>query len=119
MLAPSERYHQKLGRRHKKVTDWARQMVTLLRRCILRRPLVVGDTGYTVLDLLHFRQSLCEPVALIARLCLDAGLYDPAPPTGKNTKVDPENRTGRGDVLETMSNRAAAPNPSFPRSLSP
>ena len=86
MLAPSERYHQKLGRRHKKVTDWARQMVTLLRRCILRRPLVVGDTGYTVLDLLHFRQSLREPVALIGRLRLAADLYDPAPPPGKTLR---------------------------------
>ena len=27
VLAPSERYHQKRGRRHKKVTDWAGQMI--------------------------------------------------------------------------------------------
>ena len=31
VLAPSSRYHQKQGRRHKKVTDWARQMVMQLR----------------------------------------------------------------------------------------
>ena len=81
VLAPSERYYRKLGRRHKKLTDWARQMILLLRRWLPHRPLVlVGDNGYAVLDLLHFCQSLCEPVTLIARLRLDAGLYDLAPP---------------------------------------
>ncbi|MCY4414946.1 MAG: transposase [Chloroflexi bacterium] len=29
VLAPSERYHPKRGRRHKKVTDWARQMINI------------------------------------------------------------------------------------------
>ena len=32
VLAPSSRYHEQQGRRHKKVTDWARQMVMQLRR---------------------------------------------------------------------------------------
>ena len=41
VLAPSERYHRKLGRRHKRVTDWARQMVLQLRRWLPHRPLVV------------------------------------------------------------------------------
>ena len=27
VLVPSERYHQKVGRRHKKLTEWARQMI--------------------------------------------------------------------------------------------
>src|SRR5438128_11914065 len=27
VLAPSERYHQERGQRHKKLTDWARQMI--------------------------------------------------------------------------------------------
>ena len=81
VLAPSERYYQERGRPHKKVTDWARQMVLQLRRWLPRRPLVlVGDSGYAVLDLLHLCQSLSEPVTLITRLRLDAGLYTPAPP---------------------------------------
>ena len=80
VLAPSERYHQWRGRSHKKLTGWARQMVLQLRHWLPRRPLVlVGDGGYAVLDLLHFCQSLREPVTLIARLRLDAGLYAPAP----------------------------------------
>ena len=81
VLAPSERYHRQRGRRHKKLTDWARQMILQLRRWLPHRPLVlVGDSSYTVLDLLHLCQSLSEPVTLIARLRLDAGLYAPAPP---------------------------------------
>ncbi len=40
----------------------------------------MGDGGYAVVDLLHLCQSLREPVTLIARLRLDAGLYAPAPP---------------------------------------
>ena len=32
VLAPSTRYHQQQGRQHKKLTDWARQMVMQLRR---------------------------------------------------------------------------------------
>ena len=31
VLAPSSRYHQRQGRRHKKITDWARQMIMLRR----------------------------------------------------------------------------------------
>ena len=80
VLAPSSRYYQRPGRRHKKITDWARQMVILLRRWLPHRPLVlVGDNSYAVLDLLHCCQSRREPVTLIARLRLDAALYAPAP----------------------------------------
>ena len=80
VLAPSTRYYQQQGRRHKKLTDWARQMIMQLRRWLPQRPLVlVGDNSYAVLDLLHCCQSLREPVTLIARLRLDAALYAPAP----------------------------------------
>ena len=80
VLAPSSRYYQRQGRRHKRITDWARQMVILLRRWLPHRSLVlVGDNSYAVLDLLHCCQSLREPVTLIARLRLDAALYAPAP----------------------------------------
>ena len=76
VLAPSERYHRQRGRRHKKLTDWARQMILQLRRWLPHRPLVlVGDSSYAVLDLLHCCQSLAQPVTLIARLRLDAALY--------------------------------------------
>ena len=81
VLAPSARYYQRQGRRHKKLTDWVRQMIIQLRRWLPQCPLVlVDDNGYAVLDLLHCCQSLREPVTLIARLRLDSALYAPAPP---------------------------------------
>ena len=80
-LAPSERYYQQLGRTHKKLTDWARQIIVQLRRWLPNRPLVmVADSSYASLDLLHFCQSMTRPVTFITRLRLDAALYEPAPP---------------------------------------
>ena len=61
-LAPSERYHLKIGKPHKKITDWARQMILQLRRWLPhRRIVVVADSSYAALDLLHFCQSMQDP----------------------------------------------------------
>lgn len=80
-LAPAERYHHKVGLRHKKITDWARQMIIQLRRWLPDRSIVVvTDGGYAALDLLHSCQSLRQPVTFISRLRLDAALFEPAPP---------------------------------------
>jgi hypothetical protein len=79
-LAPSERYCQERGIRHKKLTDWAQQIVLLLRRWLPKRQLVVvADSGYSALDFLHGCQRMPEPVTVITRLRLDAALYTPAP----------------------------------------
>ena len=79
-LAPSERYCQKQGIRHKKLTDWARQIVLLVRRWLPERQLVVvADSGYSALDLLHACQCLPDPVTVVTRLRMDAALYEPAP----------------------------------------
>ena len=43
-------------------------------------PVRLSSTSYAVLELLHFRQSLAQPVTVITRLRLDAALYEPAPP---------------------------------------
>lgn len=81
VLAPSERYHQQQGRRHKKLTDWARQMCKQVRRWLpQRRIVVVGDSSFAVLDLLDAARQLANPVYLVSRLRLDAALYEPAPP---------------------------------------
>src|SRR5512147_1044428 len=40
VLAPSERYHQQRGRRHKTLLDWGRQMLLQARRWLPERPLV-------------------------------------------------------------------------------
>ncbi len=103
VLAPSSRCYQQQGRRHKKLTDWARQMVMQLRRWLPHRPLVlVGDNGYAVLDLLHCCQSLREPVTLIARLRLDAALYAPAPPRQLGQKGRSALKGSRRPSLKTI-----------------
>ena len=80
VLAPSERYYERIGKAPKKLTDWARQMIAQLRRWLPDRSLViVGDSSYAVLALLHFCQSLSHPVIFITRLRLDAALYEPTP----------------------------------------
>ena len=107
VLAPSTRYHQQQGRRHKKVTDWARQMVMQLRRWLPQRPLVlVGDNSYAVLDLLHCCQSLREPVTLIARLRLDAALYAPAPARQPGQNGRPPLKGPRRPPLKTLLEQA-------------
>lgn len=79
ILAPSERYHQTRGQRHKSVTDWARQMILLVRRWLPDRALVVvADQTYAVLTLLA--RAVHAHVTVITRLRLDAALYDPVPP---------------------------------------
>jgi hypothetical protein len=81
VLAPSERYHQERGMSHKKLTDWARQMISQVRRWLPDRAIVVvADSSYAVLELLAAAAGLPTPVTMITRLRLDAALYDPAPP---------------------------------------
>jgi hypothetical protein len=78
-LAPSERYHQKRGQRHKKLTDWARQLIGQVRRWRPERDIVVvGDSSYAVLELLSWCVVKLN-VTVITRLRLDAALYTPAP----------------------------------------
>src|SRR5215212_7088057 len=82
VLAPSERYTAEQGKHHKKITDWARQMLLLVRRWWPQREIVaVADCAYASLRLLASCQRfLPRPVTFITRLRLDAALYDPAPP---------------------------------------
>jgi hypothetical protein len=80
-LAPSERYAVERGRRHKKITEWAWQLLLALRRWYPKREIVaVADRAYASLKLLSRCRSLSRPVTFISRLRLDAALYEPAPP---------------------------------------
>jgi DDE superfamily endonuclease len=80
-LAPSERYAQERGRRHKSLTEWAWQMLWLVRRWQPQREIVaVADGGYASLKLLDRCRHLGKPITFITRLRLDAALYEPAPP---------------------------------------
>ena len=81
VLAPSERYHQERGQPHKKLTDWARQMLLQVRRWLPKRALViVADSSFAALELLWSVVCMPQPLCLITRLRLDAALYEPAPP---------------------------------------
>jgi hypothetical protein len=75
-LCPSERYHREKGKKHKKLTDFARQMALQLSRWLRGFKLViVGDTTYSCIELLASTLAL---VTWVTRLRVDAALYDPA-----------------------------------------
>jgi DDE superfamily endonuclease len=80
-LAPSERYAAKRGKRHKKITEWAWQLLLLARQWYPQREIVaVADRAYASLKLLERCRKLSNPITFITRLRPDAALYEPAPP---------------------------------------
>jgi hypothetical protein len=110
-LAPSERYCRERGHRHKKLTDWARQLVLQVRRWLPERELIlVADMGFAALELLAAlsRQS----VICITRLRLDAALYEPAPPRRPGTCGRPRTKGAR---LPTLSDVLARPSTRWQR----
>ncbi|MGI4808494.1 MAG: transposase [Janthinobacterium lividum] len=93
-LAPSERYCQERGRRHKKLTDWGRQLVVQTRRWLPNRELVVvGDSAFAALEFLVAASS--RHVTCITRLRLDAAVYDPAAPRLPGTNGRPRTKGKR------------------------
>ncbi len=107
ILAPSERHDRTGGRRHKKLTDWARQALLLLRRWLPERTIVVvADSGYAAIALLARCTRLARPVTAVTRLRLDAALYDPAPPRAPGQLGRPRLK---GKRLPTLAARRADP----------
>jgi hypothetical protein len=97
-LAPSERYCRERGLRHKKLTDWGRQLVLQARRWMPgRRLILVTDSGFSALEFLA--ALLRQEVTCITRLRLDAALYRPAPPRPPGTIGRPRTK---GDRLPTL-----------------
>lgn len=108
VLAPSKRYHEQRGKKHKTITDWARQMIKQVHRWLPDRALViVGDGSYAVVALLSNVVRLPH-ISLVTRLRLDAALYDPAPSreAGKNKKGRP---AVKGPRQLTLAKRLADP----------
>ena len=100
-LAPSERYCEQRGRQHKKLTDWARQLVLQARRWLPGRKLVVvGDSSFAALELLAALSR--RDVACITRLRLDAALYDPAPARLPGTVGRPRTKGKRLPTLAAV-----------------
>src|SRR5215208_3132390 len=78
-LAPSERYCREHGRRHKKLTDWARQLALQAKRWLPARALrPVADSGSAGLDLLAALAR--HGVTCVPRLRLDASFMKRGPP---------------------------------------
>lgn len=92
ILAASERYYQQKGKKHKKLTDWARQMILQLRRWLPDRKLIItADSTYCTYGLLDaIRLHAC----MITRLRLDARLFDFPPPRPKG-KRGPDQKVGK------------------------
>ena len=106
-LAPSERYSRERGRRHKTLTDWARQLLVQARRWLPARALVVvADSTYASLELLASCQRLARPITVITRLRLDAALYAPAPPRQPGQRGRPRLK---GQRLPTLAARLDDP----------
>jgi DDE superfamily endonuclease len=107
-LAPSERYCREHSKRHKKLTDWARQLVLQARRWIPKRPLVlVADSGFAALELLA--ALVRHGVICVTRLRLDAALYKPAPPRRPGTIGRPRTKGARLPSLAEVLTDTATP----------
>jgi hypothetical protein len=97
-LAASERSGRERGRRHKRLTDWGRQLVLQARRWVPGRSLIlVADSGFSALE---FLAALCrQEITCVTRLRLDAALYAPAPPRRPGTVGRPRTKGVRLPTL--------------------
>jgi DDE superfamily endonuclease len=107
VLAPSERYATERGHRHKKLTDWARQVLLQTARWLPgRRVIAVGDSSFSAIELLR---DVGRHLCMISRLRLDAGLYEPAPPRMPGTLGRPRVKGARlPSLLEQLADPATA-----------
>jgi hypothetical protein len=102
VLAPSERYYKGKARGHKKLTQWAQQMVLQARRWLPKRFLVVvADSSFAVIDLLWQLRQLKNRICMITRLRLDAALYEPAK-VAPGARGRPRKKGQRLPPLETI-----------------
>ena len=103
VLAPSERYYQSKPRKHKKLTEWALQMILQARRWLPKRLLVVvADSSFAVIELLWQLRQLEHPVCMITRFRMDAALYEPAKKVVRVQKGRPRKKGKRLPTLETV-----------------
>jgi hypothetical protein len=70
-LAPSECYAREAGVRHKSITEWAFQLLVLVRRWYLHRDIVaLADGTYASLKFLDRCRRLSNPITFVTRLRL-------------------------------------------------
>ena len=84
VVATTPEVSASLGKRHKTVGMWARQMVKLVRRWFPTLPItLLGDTAYSILGLGLECQE--QQVSLITSFHLDAVLHEPPPERDAHT----------------------------------
>jgi hypothetical protein len=106
VLATTPEVSASLGKRHKTVGMWARQMVKLVRRWFPTLPItLLGDTAYSILELGPTCQE--QQVTLITPFHLDAVLHDPPPPRDAHTIGRPR---VVGERLSSLEQVLADPN---------
>jgi hypothetical protein len=104
VLAPSERHARERGRRHKLLTDWARQMLLQVARWLPERQIiVVADMSYAAIELL---EALRRHLTVITRLRLDARLFDPPPVRRPGQKGRPRVSGARQPTLTQRLNNS-------------
>jgi hypothetical protein len=104
LLAPSEGCAQSQGRRHKRLTDQARQALLQTARWLPGRQVIaVADSSFSVIEVLR---DVKAQLTVITRLRLDARLYKPPPPRqpGKRGRSPV-----KGKRLPTLAKRLADP----------
>lgn len=114
LLAPSERADAKAGRRHKLLTDWARQGMLQLCRWLPGREIIfVGDASFAVHTLAHALARIpAGRATLISRLRLDASLF--APPVERHARTQGR-PAQKGSPLPKLSALLADPATRGPR----
>jgi hypothetical protein len=104
VLAPSERWSLEHHRRHKRLTDWARQVLLQTARWLPGRQIIaVADRSFSAIALLR---DVARFVSLISRLRLDAGLYGPPPRREPGTRGRPR---AKGARLPSLAQRLTDP----------
>jgi hypothetical protein len=103
-LCPSEHYHHSLGKRHKTLTDWARQLVRQVSRWLPgRQMIIVADSTFSALQ---FLGAARRHATVITRLRLDAALFEPPPPRRPGQRGRPP---AKGKRLPTLGSLMLAP----------
>jgi len=98
VLAPSERYAREHKQRHKKLTDWGRQVLLQAAHWLPERKIIaVTDSSFAAIELLNaVRRRIC----MITRLRLNARLFDPPPPRRRGAIGRPRVTGKRQPTLE-------------------
>jgi hypothetical protein len=100
VLAPSARWSETHRKRHKTLTDWARQAILQTKRWLPNRLLIfVADSGFAALELLAAVR--CH-VCVITRLRLDAALFKPPPRRRKGQRGRPPLKGRRLPTLRAV-----------------